>query len=33
MSDEGLVLLVAWTGFFALLCALAFVVLRRGKPR
>lgn len=30
MNDEGLVLLAAWTGWFALLAALAFVVLRRG---
>jgi hypothetical protein len=34
MNNEGLVLLVAWAGWFALLATLAFLVLRRGaRPR
>jgi hypothetical protein len=33
MNNEGLVLLAAWTGWFALLAGLFTVVLRRRKPR
>jgi hypothetical protein len=31
MQNEGLVLLAAWTGWFALLLGLLAVVVRRGK--
>ena len=32
MENEGLVLLAAWTGWFALLLGLFAVVVRRGRP-
>jgi hypothetical protein len=31
VNNEGLVLLVAWTGWFALLASLFVTVLRRGR--
>lgn len=32
MQNEGLVLLAAWSGWFALLLGLVAVIVRRGRP-